>query len=56
MDAKKDIEAVQKQLARIEIDKLDKIIGLLSDGDAGKLDAVLGLLKDSEGEKPPASS
>jgi uncharacterized membrane protein len=48
VDSKKDIEAVQIQLARIEDDKLDKIITLLSDGDSSKLDAVLGLLKKAD--------
>ena len=45
VESKQDIEAVQIQLARIENEKLDKIVALLSDGDASKLDAVLGLLK-----------
>jgi uncharacterized membrane protein len=49
VDSKKDIEAVQVQLSRIENEKLDRILTLLSDGDSGKLDAVLGLLKSSEG-------
>lgn len=49
VESKKDIESVQVQLARIENEKLDRILTLLSDGDAGKLDAVLGLLKAAEG-------
>ena len=56
VDSKKDIEAVQVQLARIENEKLDKIIALLADGDAGKLDAVLGMLKAGEAGSAPASS
>ena len=49
VDSKKDIEAVQVQLSRIENEKLDKILSLLSDGDSGKLHAVLGLLKSGDG-------
>ena len=45
VDSKKEIESVQRQLSRIEEQKLDRILALLSDGDSGKLDAVLGLLK-----------
>ena len=56
VDSKKDIEAVQVQLSRIENEKLDKILSLLSDGDSGKLDAVLGLLKDTGHGTPPASA
>ena len=37
VDSKKDIEAVQVQLSRIENEKLDKILALLSDGDSGKV-------------------
>ena len=47
VDSKKDIESVQRQLSRIEDEKLDRILSLLSDGDTGKLDAVLGLLNAS---------
>ena len=47
VDSKKDIESVQRQLSRIEDEKLDRILSLLSDGDTGKLDAVLGLLNTS---------
>ena len=56
VESKKDIESVQVQLARIENEKLDKIIALLADGDAGKLDTVLGLLKAGEPGSAPASS
>ena len=56
VDSKKDIESVQRQLSRIEEEKLDKIIGLLTDGDAGKLDAVLGLLKAGDSGSAPAAS
>ena len=56
VESKKDIESVQVQLARIENEKLDKIISLLADGDAGKLDAVLGLLKAGEPGSASASS
>lgn len=49
VESKKDVEDVQRQLSRIENEKLDRILTLLSDGDAGKLDAVLGLLKAAEG-------
>ena len=56
VESKKDIEAVQAQLSRIENEKLDKILSLLSDGDSGKLDAVLGLLKDTGHGTPPASA
>jgi uncharacterized membrane protein len=52
VESKKDIEAVQVQLSRIENEKLDRILSLLSDGDAGKLDAVLGLLKPSGSSAP----
>ena len=45
VDSKKDIEDVQKQLARIENDKLDRILSLLADGDSSKLDTVLKLLE-----------
>ncbi len=50
VDSKKDIEAVQRQLARIEDEKLDRILALLTDGDAGKLDSVLRLLQPAEGD------
>ena len=56
VESKKDIESVQVQLARIENEKLDKVIALLADGDAGKLDAVLGLLKAGEPGSVPATS
>ena len=56
VDAKKDIESVQKQLARIEIEKLDKIISLLSEGDAAKLDEVLAVLKPADGSAPAKGS
>lgn len=54
VESKKDIEAVQIQLSRMENEKLDRILTLLSDGDAGKLDAVLGLLKAADGAAPPS--
>jgi uncharacterized membrane protein len=56
VESKKDIESVQRQLARMENDKLDRIITLLSDGDAGKLDAVLGILRPAAGEAPTTGS
>jgi uncharacterized membrane protein len=52
VDSKKDIESVQRQLSRIESDKLDRVLTLLSDGDTGKLDTVLGLLKAEGGALP----
>lgn len=45
VDSKKDIESVQEQLARIENEKLDKLLTLLTEGDEGKLDAVSAILK-----------
>ena len=56
VDSKREIEAVQTDLARIEQQKLDKIITLLTDGESSKLDTVLGLLCAAEkgGEAPAA--
>jgi uncharacterized membrane protein len=56
VDSKTDIENVQRQLSRIEDEKLDRILTLLADGDSGKLDAVLGLLRPHEGSTPLAGS
>ena len=56
VDAKKDIEDVQTQLARIENEKLDKIIAILGDGESSKLDEVLTLLQRSEGKAPASGS
>jgi uncharacterized membrane protein len=56
VDSKTDIENVQRQLSRIEDEKLDRILTLLADGDSGKLDAVLGLLRPQEGSTPLAGS
>jgi len=56
VESKKDIESVQRQLSRIEDDKLDRIITLLSDGDTSKLDAVMALLKPAKGGASPTSA
>jgi uncharacterized membrane protein len=56
VDSKKDIESVQRQLARIEDEKLDRILTLLSDGDSGKLDAVLAALKGANSAAPAGTA
>jgi uncharacterized membrane protein len=60
VEAKKDIESLQLQLARIENDKLDKIMELLGDGDGSGLEAALEAIKAARSaraaESTPASS
>jgi uncharacterized membrane protein len=56
VDSKKDIEDVQRQLSRIEDEKLDRILALLSDGDSGKLDTVLAALKGANSAAPAGSA
>jgi uncharacterized membrane protein len=42
IEAKNDIERVQKELSRIEIDKLDRILGILAEPEAGQATAREG--------------
>jgi len=51
IEAKKDIESLQRQLARIELDKLDKIIELLGEGDGSGLEAALEAVRAARSDK-----
>jgi len=51
VEAKKDIESLQRQLARIELDKLDKIIELLGEVDGSGREAALEAVKQARSAK-----
>ena len=54
VESKKEIEAVQIQLARIENNKLDRVLALLSGADPEQLAAALTALQGKKNDAPPS--